>query len=132
MGLRRKKKQLGPRRKRMKRSTRVQSAVSWLKQYSGKNILRGYCKHYGVDWRCAAIELKQLGIHLDPDYLKQLDVTEQQLANSRRREAQIGEEQTERLYEYDSHLDAYLAEDYAALHAMECEFNTHRSDEDQP
>ena len=133
MGRNRKKKQPGPRRQRMKRSARVLSAASWLKRYSGKNVLRGYCKHYGVNWRCAAIELKQLGIHLDPDYLKLREVTEQSLANSRmqRRETQIGEELPECWYEYDSHLEAYLAEDYAALHAMECELNTHGSDEGQ-
>jgi len=36
--------------------------------YSGKNILRGYCVHFGVDWRCAATaaaELKTLGVSLD-------------------------------------------------------------------
>ncbi len=133
MGRKGKKKQLGPRRKRMKRQARVQSAVSWLKRYSGKNNLREYCKHYGVDWRCAAIELKQLGIQLDPDYLKQREVTEQQLANSRkqRHEAQIVEELCEHWYDYDSPLEAYLAEDYAALHALECELNTHGSDEGQ-
>ena len=133
MGRKRRKKQLGPRRKRMKRSARVQSAVSWLKRYTGRNVLLGYCKHYGVDWRCAAIELKQLGIHLDPDHLKQREVAGQQLAISRkqRREALIGEELSECWYEYDSHLEAYLAEDYAALHAMACELLTHGSDEDQ-
>jgi hypothetical protein len=127
MGCKRKKKQLGPRRKRMKRSARVQSAVSWLKQYSGKNVLRGYCANYGVDWRCAAIELKQLGIHLDPDYLKQREITEQQLAKSRkqRREAPIGEERSELWHDYNSPLEAYLAEDHAALYAMECQLNAH-------
>lgn len=127
MGRKRKKKQSGPRRKRMKRSARVQSAVSWLKQYNGKNVLRGYCKHYGVDWRCAATELKQLGIELDPDYLKQREAAERQLANSRkrRREARTGEGPSEGWYEYDSPLEAYLAEDYAALYAMECELGTH-------
>ena len=40
------KRQLGPRRKRMTRSARMRAAVSWLKQFSGKNVLRGYCKHY--------------------------------------------------------------------------------------
>lgn len=126
MGRRRKKKQLRPRRKRMKRPARLQSAVSWLKQYGGKNVLRGYCKNYGVDWRCAAIELKQLGIHLDPDYVKQREAAEVQLAISRkqRREAQRGEEPSDRWYDYDSPLEAYLAEDYAALRDMECELNT--------
>ena len=86
-----------------------------------------------MDWRCAAIELKQLGIHLDPDYLQQREVTKQQLVNSRkqRREAQFGEDLSERWYEYDSHLEACLAEDYAALHAIECGLNTHGIDEDR-
>ena len=133
MSRKRKKKQLGPRRKRRKRSARLQSAVSWLRRYGGKNLLRAYCKHYGVDWRCAAIELKQLGVHLDPEYLKRREVAEQQLANSRkqRREAHIGEELSERWHEYDSPLEAYLAEDYAALHAMEHELITHGIDEGQ-
>lgn len=120
MGRKRKKKQLGPRRKRMKRSARLQSAASWLKQYDGKNVLRGYCKHFGVNWRCAAIELKQLGVHLDPEYLKQREGAEPQLAKSRqrRRAARNGEESSDTWY--DSPLEAYLAEDYAALYAMEC------------
>jgi len=127
MGRKRKKWQPGPRRRRMKRSARVQSAVSWLKQYSGKNVLRAYCKHYGVDWRCAVTELKQLGIRLDPEYLEQREVTERQLADSRkrRRDAKIGEGSSGRWHEYDSPLEAYLAEDYAALHVMQCELNAH-------
>ena len=131
MGRSRKRKHLGPRCKRMKRPARLQSAVAWLKQYSGKNVLRGYCKHYGVDWRCAAIELKQLGIHLDPDYLKQREIAEQQLAISRkkRHEARAEDGLSDRWYAYDSPLDAYLAEDYAALYAMECERDSQRSDE---
>lgn len=133
MGRKRKKKQLGPRRKRMTRSARVRSAVSWLKRYSGKNVRRGYCKHYGVDWRCAATELKQLAIHLDPDYLKRREATERQLANSpkQRREARIGEEPSELWCEYNSPPEAYLTEDYAALHAMECKLNTHEDDRGQ-
>jgi len=84
MGRSRKRKHLGLRCKRMKRPARLQSAVSWLKQYNGKNVLRGYCKHYGVDWRCAAIELKQLGVHLDPDYLTRREITNQQPAISQK------------------------------------------------
>ena len=50
MGHKRKKNiALPPRCKRMRRSARLQSAVSWLNQFSGKNVLRGYCKHYGDD-----------------------------------------------------------------------------------
>ncbi|MBN2295288.1 MAG: hypothetical protein JXM70_22850 [Pirellulales bacterium] len=124
MGRKRKKKPLPPRCKRMKRPGRLQSGKLWLKKYSGKNVLRGYCKHYGVDWRCALIELKQLGIHFDPKYIQQREVTEQQRAKSRkkRRHARSAGEPFESWYDYDygSPWEAYLAEDYAALHDMEC------------
>ena len=67
----------------------------------------------------------------DPDYLKRREITEQQLAISRkkRREARTEDDLSDRWYdEYDSPLEAYLAEDYAALHAMECERDSHGSD----
>jgi hypothetical protein len=110
----------------MKRSARIQSAASWLKKYDGKNLLRAYCKHYGVDWRCAAIELKQLGVHLDPDYLRQREISEQQQAKSRqrRRAGQRGEVSSGSGSDYATPLEAYLAEDYSALYAMERQFDT--------
>ena len=114
-----------PRAKRMKRSARLQSAVSWLKQFEGNNVLRSYCKHYGVDWRCAAIELRQLGIQLDPDYRNRREQSERQVINERRRrrEARASENPLHGPIEYESLLDAYLAKDFAALHAMECQWD---------
>jgi len=38
-----------PRRKRLKREQRLESAKSWLPTYQGKNVFRGYRKRYGVD-----------------------------------------------------------------------------------
>lgn len=112
-----------PRTKRMNRSARIQSAVPWLKEFKGKNILRGYCKRYGVDWRCAAIELKQLGIELDPAYLSQREQSEQQLISERRgkRQAVAGEDSLPNQIEYELLFDAYLAKDFPTVHAMECE-----------
>jgi len=112
-----------PRAKRMKRSARLQSAVSWLKKYEGKNVLRGYCKHFGVDWRCAAIELRQLAVQLDPDDLNRREQFERQVARERkrRREARASEYPLPGPFEYQSLFDVYLAKDFAALHAMECE-----------
>jgi len=52
----------GPRHKRMTRDTRLQSAKQWLQTYTGKNVVRGYCKWYGVDSLAAVIELRQLGV----------------------------------------------------------------------
>ena len=106
----------------MNRPARLQSAVSWLKKFNG-SVLRSYCKHYGVDWRCAAVELKQLGIPLDPDYLKCRELSERQLVNARnrRRLERASESSQGQSTVYDSLWDAYLAKDYVALYAMECE-----------
>jgi hypothetical protein len=46
----------------MTRDTRIQSAKQWLQTYTGKNIIRGYCKWFGVDSLAAVIELRQLGV----------------------------------------------------------------------
>lgn len=50
-------KNLRPRRKRMKRSNRLQAAKHWVPTYNGKNIIRGYQNWFGVDFQCAVHEL---------------------------------------------------------------------------
>ena len=45
----------------MKRNQRLQSAKQWISTYEGKNLVRGYKKHFGVDEVCALLELKALG-----------------------------------------------------------------------
>jgi len=118
----------------MKRAARLQSAVSWLKTFRGKNVLRGYCKQYGVDWRCAAIELKQLGVKLDPDYLKCREVAERELAAYRKRrcEARENEQSLDEWPEYETPLNAYLAGDHAAMYVMECEQREQERDTGTP
>jgi hypothetical protein len=71
-----KKKPLPPRFKRMNKQGRLDSARAWLTKYGGKNVLRGYCKHFAVDWLCAASELQMLGFQIDPNYLAQREKTE--------------------------------------------------------
>lgn len=117
----RKKRALPPRCQRMNRSGRLQSAKPWLKEYQGKNVLRGYCKHFNVDWRCAAIELLQLGVKLDEEYLQQRAVTEANLIEARRKrkESQAAFEADDTWPFYATAFEAYLAEDYAAMHALE-------------
>jgi len=68
----RRKKALPPRRKRMKRSARLQSAPHWLPTYTGKNIVRGYAKWFGVDLLCAVRELQLLGVEVAPAYVQAL------------------------------------------------------------
>jgi len=44
------------------------TAKTWLRSYPGKNIARGYRKHFGVDTVCAIRELRLLGVAIDPAY----------------------------------------------------------------
>jgi hypothetical protein len=95
---RKKKKALPPRVKRMKRPGRLQSARSWLPTYSGKNIVAGYRKHFGVDWICALKELEMLGVAIDPIYKQQLLITvENHNTAHRRKKAQ----RAQRSMQYD-------------------------------
>ena len=114
---------LGPRAKRMKRSTRLDSAKHWLKEYNGKNLVRGYRNHFGVDLLCAAKELAMLGVKLDPAYVKQLHQTVANKAKHRKNSKTAGQPSTknENWHSYESSFDAYIDGDYAALYAMECE-----------
>lgn len=75
MGKRRQKNPLPPRRKRMNRSQRLQSAKRWLESFEGENIIRAYRKRYGIDWLCAIRELQLLGVALDPVYVQKLEQT---------------------------------------------------------
>lgn len=61
-----------PRQRRMKRKARLQSAKIWMTKYSGKNLIKGYQKHFGVDWSCAVQELQMMGVQPDPQYLQKL------------------------------------------------------------
>ncbi len=74
-----------PKHKRLKRKQRLVVAKDWVRTYPGKNVVRGYRKYFGVDWRCAVTELQMLGYHIPEDYIKQL-----QMAEDGRRRAKAG------------------------------------------
>ena len=61
-----------PRHKRLSQQSRLQAAQHWLAQYPGTNLLRGYRKHFGVDFECAVKELSLLGITFDVQYISQV------------------------------------------------------------
>jgi hypothetical protein len=75
MGKRKKNRNLGPRRKRMRRPARLMAAVTWRAGYGGKNIVHGYARWFGVDLICAITELRMLGVAVDPEYEAQLRLT---------------------------------------------------------
>ncbi len=114
------KKKLPPRVQRMKRQGRLQSAKSWIPTYTGKNLLQGYCNHYGVDWRCAAIELRQLGVAIDPTYLAQRERMDAETIKQRQAKKQKRESSKDQHWHpYPDAFSAYLAGDFAAVHDLE-------------
>lgn len=73
MGKRKKRhRNLGPRRKRMRRPARLQAAIKWRSGYGGKNIVRGYARWFSVDLVCAIVELRMLGVAIDIEYEQQV------------------------------------------------------------
>ena len=64
-----------PRHKRMRRTNRLQVAKHWLPTYTGKNIVRGYARHFAVDLLCAVKELEMLGNQFKLEYIDQLKRT---------------------------------------------------------
>lgn len=55
-----------------KRAYRLRSAKSWIKTYSGNNIVKGYSKKYLVDKLCAVNELRMIGVDISDENEKQL------------------------------------------------------------
>jgi hypothetical protein len=86
VGKRKKKnRNLGPRRKRMRRPARLQAAVKWRAGYGGKNIVRGYARWFGVDLVCAIVELRMLGVAVDTEYEQEVRRTIAARAEARAR-----------------------------------------------
>jgi len=63
---------LSPRYKRMKGQSRLQAAKAWLARYPGKNIVKGYSRHFAVHKLCAVIELQIIGVPIDSSYIEKL------------------------------------------------------------
>ena len=66
------KKNMTPRRKRLSKHARLNSAANWIKKYHGKNIIAGYAKWFGVDKICAINELKSIGLVFPEDLINQI------------------------------------------------------------
>lgn len=107
MARKKKKKSYSLRHKCMNRTRRLQSARHWVHKYSGKNLVKGYKNHFGVDWLCAIIELQILGVNLDPSYVVKLKQSLDIQAQARRRKK---EDQTvDAVDTYSNETFAYIA-----------------------
>lgn len=87
------KQNLPPRRKRMKRPQRLESAKNWLESYEGNTVVKAYRKRYGVDFETAFTELALLGVPIDPGYRERvLQSAAAQAAAKQRKKAEQKEE----------------------------------------
>ena len=59
----------------MSRAARLQSAVTFVRGFRGKDIVRGYTRWFGVDLGCALPELQMLGVPLDPARIESIRAT---------------------------------------------------------
>jgi len=57
------------------RSSRLLKGKTWISSYAGKNIVRGYAKHFRVDLLCAIKELRLLGIMISELYEQSVQQT---------------------------------------------------------
>ena len=70
-------------KKTLHRDKRLKSAAEWVKTYSGKRIVQGYAKRYGVDKLCAVKELRLIGIEISEEYENQLRQSIEELKEQR-------------------------------------------------
>lgn len=78
----------------MRRAARLQAAPSWLSRYGGNHLVRSYARWFGVDARCALMELRRLGVDFDPAYLSALEETLRS-SPARKRSRQADERSTD-------------------------------------
>jgi hypothetical protein len=59
----------------MNRERRLVAAVSFLRGFTGKTVVRSYARWFGVDLGCALLELQVLGVRVDPTYVDRVRAT---------------------------------------------------------
>ena len=84
------------------RNKRLKSAVEWVKTYSGKRIVQGYTKRYGVDKLCAVKELRLIGIEISEEYENQLKQSIEVLKRQRQLRKDKKEQELNPISEFDS------------------------------
>lgn len=110
---RKKNKSRCPRRLRMNRQGRLQSAKAWLITQQGRTpaqIGASYRKWYAVDWPCAIQELTHLGVVFDPQWVAQLtrSLEDHHRACAARRAARKSQSHADFPEDSDEHF-AYIA-----------------------
>lgn len=85
-----------------KRECRLRSAKSWIKTYSGNNIVKGYSKKYSVDKLNAVKELRMIGVAISEEYENQLINSMEALKQQRLSSKKEREDELNALCEFES------------------------------
>ena len=85
----------------IKRPQRLQLAKEWIGTYTGKNIVRGYARHYHTDLLCAIKELGLLGVAVSEEYTEAIKRSVSDRALQRQKNREAAEDQ-------DDYQDEYL------------------------
>lgn len=112
MAKKKKKRSNTPRVKRMNQKGRLQSAVGWLEKYTGKNYIRGYRKHFGVNVGMAIAELKILGVPLSDEMIQRAKQSAEALVKAKQRRK---EERKRRLQNQEEEMYPDSDETYAYI-----------------
>jgi len=95
-----------PRHKRLKKESRLQAAICWIPKYDGKNLGKGYSKHFAVDKLCAVKELTLLGYKINDEYVEQLKCSIEMQIKFNRKRKELREEKL-RINIYDDYEDMF-------------------------
>ncbi|MCW3111023.1 MAG: hypothetical protein JWQ09_5529 [Segetibacter sp.] len=103
-----------PKRKRCTQRIRLVVGLDWIRNYKGKNIIKGYSKHFGVDKLCAIKELEILGVKISEERKKQITDAYKRMIEERQKKKQEKEEkekqETISIYsEYSNEEFAFIA-----------------------
>ncbi|RCX12091.1 hypothetical protein DFR58_12441 [Anaerobacterium chartisolvens] len=67
------------------RERRLQMAKAWIPTYTGKNIVKGYRKHFALSPLGAVADLQMMGYEFTPEYIEELKRDEVNRSNSKRK-----------------------------------------------
>ena len=73
------------------RTKRLKLAPKWISTYTGKNLVRGYARHFSVDLICAITEMRMLGYPVSEEYRKAVErsIADRSLQRKKKREAKL-------------------------------------------
>ena len=89
----------------MNRERRLIAAASFLRGFTGKNVVRGYARWFGVDLGCALLELQMLDVRVDPTYVDRVRATlreKERIGRQRNEQRRQARADTDWYFEFES------------------------------